>query len=287
MRSAGPPSFAFRLSRLPRNKADLDLPGQSIELEGDRTMADDTAMGGASGRFPPTRWSAIVAARSADPAERARALGTIVAAYWKPVYKYIRARWGKSNEDAKDLTQEFFARLLEKDFLGGFDPSKARLRTFLRTCVDGLVANQEKAARRLKRGGGAVVLSLDFETAEGELAHTEPPAPESLDGFFEKEWIRSLFSLALEALRAECETRGKMIPLRIFERYDIDDSDEQRPSYADLAREFGVAVTDVTNYLAFARREFRRITLEKLREMTASEEEFRREARALLGVEPE
>lgn len=249
-------------------------------------MADDTAIGGASAKFPATRWSAIVAARSADPAERARALETIVAAYWKPVYKYIRARWGKSNEDAKDLTQEFFARLLERDFLGSFDPSKARLRTFLRTCVDRLVINQDKAARRLKRGGDAILLSLDFETAEGELARMEPPAPGSLDEFFEKEWIRSLFSLALEALRVECEARGKMMALRIFERYDIDDSSE-RPSYADLAREFCLAVTDVTNYLAFARREFRRLTLQKLREMTASEEEFRREARALLGVEPE
>jgi len=111
-------------------------------------MSDDTKMGGPSGKFPATRWSAIVAARSEDPAERARALETIVAAYWKPVYKYIRARWGKSNEDAKDLTQEFSARVIEKDFVGSYDPAKARLRTFLRTCVDGLVRNQAKAARR-------------------------------------------------------------------------------------------------------------------------------------------
>ncbi len=252
-------------------------------------MADDTAIGGPARGFPATRWSAIVRARSEDPQERARALESVIAAYWKPVYKYIRARWGKSNEDAKDLTQEFFARLLEKDFLDSYDPAKARLRTFLRTCVDGVVANQDRAARRLKRGGDAPHLSLDFEGAESELARAGLPAPnssESMDEFFEKEWMRSLFSLAVEGLRQECQARGKMVHLRLFERYDLDDGD-MRQSYANLAREFGLSTGEVTNYLAFARREFRRIALEKLREMTADADEFRREARALFGVEPE
>jgi len=252
-------------------------------------MAGDTAIGGPSSKFPATRWSAIVAARSQDPAERARALETIVAAYWKPVYKYIRARWDKSNEDAKDLTQEFFARVIEKDFLGSYDPAKARLRTFLRTCVDGLVANQEKAARRLKRGGGAPHLSLDFEAAEAELAPAPLPlfgTPETMEEYFEKEWIRTLFSLALESLRQQCKAHGKELPFDLFERYDLDEIGA-RPSYADLAGEFGVSVSDVRNYLSFVRREFRRIALEKLREMTATDEEFRREARSLFGVEPE
>ena len=250
-------------------------------------MSDDTQIGGPSGRFPPTRWSAIVAARGDDPAERTRAFETIVAAYWKPVYKYIRARWGKANEDAKDLTQEFFARVMEKGFLDSYDPAKSRLRTFLRTCVDGFVANQDKAARRIKRGGDAVLMSLDFQTAEGELARSEPPAPGTMEEFFEKEWIRNLFSLALERLRAECEARGKAIHFRLFELYDLEGERESRLTYEHLAREFGLAVTDITNRLAFARREFRRIALETLREMTANEEEFRREARALLGVNPE
>ena len=252
-------------------------------------MTDETAIGGPGSKFPATRWSAIVAARSEDAAERARALETIVTAYWKPVYKYIRARWGKSNEDAKDLTQEFFARVIEKDFLGSYDPAKARLRTFLRTCVDGLVANQVKAARRLKRGGDAPHLSLDFDAAEVELARSRLPAPgalETIEEYFEEEWIRSVFSLAVESLRQQCEARGKELQFRLFERYDLDDSGT-RPSYADLARELGVSVSDVTNYLSFARREFRRIALEKLREMTATDEEFRGEARSLFGVEPE
>src|ERR1700726_4518907 len=133
------------------------------------SMTLDTKIGGRSGQFPATRWSAILAARSKDPAEKSRALEVIVSAYWKPIYKYLRLRWGKPNEEAKDLTQEFFARLIEKDYLSDFNPAKARLRTFLRVCADRFLANGFKAAKRLKRGGGAQHISLDFGAAEAEL----------------------------------------------------------------------------------------------------------------------
>jgi RNA polymerase sigma factor (sigma-70 family) len=253
-------------------------------------MKEDTRIGGRSGKFPATRWSAVVAARSDDPQERSRAFGAIVEAYWKPIYKYLRIRWNKSNEDAKDVTQEFLAQLIEKEYLSDFDPAKARLRTFLRVCVDHFVANQSKAAKRLKRGGDLLHVTLDFEGAEAEFARGRSPltaaaSAESFDEYLEKEFVRNLFTLALAQLRAFCETRGKLQHFQLFERYDLGDSETSRASYADLAQEFGIAVTDVTNYLAFARREFRRIALEKLREMTYSEAEFRREARALLGVE--
>jgi len=240
----------------------------------------DHAQGGS---FPATRHSIVAAAQSNDPTERSRALEAIMAAYWKPVYKYIRRRWGVTTEDAQDLTQEFFARLLEKDFLDAYDPDKGRLRTFLRTCVDRLYWNQSRDAQRLKRSGGSSPLALDFEEAERELAKVA--VPESIEEYFEKEWVRSLFSLALQRLRRQCESGGKAIHFALFERYDLAEQDASRPSYAQLAREFGLAITDVTNYLAFARREFRRSALDQLREMTANEEEFRREAQALLGAD--
>ena len=233
--------------------------------------------------FPATRWSAIEGARSADPATRRRALDQLVAAYWRPIYKYIRARWRRSAADAQDLTQEFFATLIEGETLAAYEPARARLRTYLRTCVDALVANADRDARRLKRGGGVAPLSLEFEMAEGELARTGLPAEDGLEAFFEREWVRSLFGMAVDRLRADCAGRGKNLHFRLFERYDLDDAEPGRVSYAELAKEFGVPVTDVTNHLAFARREFRRITLEVLREITVSDDEFRREARALLG----
>lgn len=253
---------------------------------------EDTKIGGPSGKFPATRWSAVLAARSEDPAERSRALEAIAAAYWKPIYKYLRIRWGKSNEDAKDLTQDFFAKLIEKEYLDDFNPAKARLRTFLRVCVDRFVANDAKAAGRLKRGGGALHVSLDFDAVEAELdranaALHSAAAADSIDDFFEKEFIRSLFGMAVDELRQYCESCGKQTHFRLFEIYDLEGDGKRLSSYSELAEEFKIAPTDVTNHLAFARREFRRIALEKLRDMTASDDEFRREARALLGVEPE
>ena len=247
------------------------------------SMPDDVNLRG-QGSFPATRWSLIAAARGAEPEARQRALEIMVAAYWKPVYKYVRLRWDKDNEQAQDLTQEFFVRLLEKDFLAQYDPQRARLRTFLRVCVDHLVANEDKAARRLKRGGEVQFLPLDFESAEGELQQIEIPSPGSMEDFFEREWVRSVFSLSLERLRQECEQRGKLVHFRLLEFYDIDEAGKEL-TYEQVARQFGLKPSDVTNYLAFARREFRRIVLDQLREMTGSEEEFRREAHTLLGID--
>jgi len=247
-------------------------------------MTNHTGDGGRNERFPETRWSLIVASCSDEPEQRHRALDTLIAAYWRPVYKYIRIHWNKESEDAKDLTQDFFAWLLEKDSLAKYDPAKARLRTYLRMCVDGMVSNQSKAARRLKRGGGASVLSLDFPSAENEIAQIDIASPFDIEEFFAKEWVRSLFALAVEKLKSECSLNGKDACFRVWEFYDVEDGGND-VTYAELAERFRIKPTDVTNYLAYARRQLRRILLEQLREMTASDEEFRREANVLLGVD--
>ena len=227
------------------------------------------------------------AAASADPETRRRGFETLVAAYWRPVYKYLRLKWRASGEDAEDLTQGFFARALEKGFFDRFDPARARFRTYLRACLDGFVANERQSARRLKRGGGAEHVSLDFAGAEAELGRQAPPESGDMDEYFHREWVRSLFGLAVEALRRRCAEAGKSVPFALFERYDLDGPDaERRSSYADLAREMGIPETQVTNHLAWARREFRRLVLETLEEATGSEEEFRAEARHLLGIDP-
>lgn len=237
-------------------------------------------------KFPVTRLSAIVASSSANQEERTRAFEALVSAYWMPVYKYVRIKWNKSGEDARDLTQGFFAEAIEKSFFARFDPSKAKFRTFLRTCLDGFVANENKAASRKKRGGEATIFSLDFDGAEEQLRVAAPPVAGAIDEYFEREWARSVFSLALETFRARMLDAGRETHLQLFERYVLDAEDETRKtSYKDLATEFNLSTTDITNYLALARREFRRAVLEKLRELTATDEEFRREARSLLGVD--
>lgn len=216
---------------------------------------------------------------------RQRAFDTILASYWKPVYKYIRFKWNASNEDAKDLTQGFFTTAFEKNYFATYDSSKASFQTFLRTCLDGFVANERKAGQRLKRGGDLEHFQLDFLTAGEEYATQLWPSHVTPEDLFQREWVRSIFMLSVETLRRRCEESGKEIHFQLFERYDLADDSTQNVSYASLAEEFGLSAATVTNYLAAARRDFRRIVLEKLREITATEQEFRNEARALLGVE--
>ncbi len=248
-----------------------------------KTTSDpDTAIGGSRSHFPETNLSAIRAAHGLDSTVRRYAWDKIAGAYWKPVYKYIRIRWKRSNEDAKDLTQAFFTRAMEKDFFARFDPQRACFRTYLRTCLDGFVSNERAAGECLKRGGEFTLVGLDFETAEGELRQHDVPGGASIEQCFHAEWVRGLFADAVETLRDECRQQNKQIHFALFERYDLD-ANSAEVSYQELAAAHALTVSTVTNYLAFARREFRRIVLERLREITGGEDDFRQEARLLFG----
>ncbi len=195
-------------------------------------MTVDTLIGGTSCRFPQTGHTVIGQLASEDAALRAVAYEKVVVAYWKPAYKYARLKWKASNEDAKDLIQGFFTRALDKGFFREYDPAKASFRTYLRTCLDRFAANERQSAQRLKRGGGITLISLDFEDAERELACSTP----SVEDCFHREWTRSLFVLAIGALRERCESDGKTIQFRVFECYDLR-AVEERPTYDQLSRD--------------------------------------------------
>lgn len=242
----------------------------------------DTVLGGQDSRFPATRFSAIEAASSKDEQMRRQGLESIVCAYWKPVYKTIRIKWCKSNDDAKDLTQAFFAIAIEKNYFADFDASKAKFRTFLRMCLNGFLQNEDKANRRLKRGGNFQILSIDFSDAERELAYNDQADDRSPEAFFEREWLRSLYAQTVQVLENKLESQNKALYFEVFKRYDL--ADENKPSYAEIADHLQLPVTQVTNLLAYARREFRQLLLQNLRTITANEREFREEVQALLGA---
>ncbi len=226
--------------------------------------------------FPTTRRSVILALASDDDEQRRRAFDTFTALYWKPLYKYLRVVRGREGADAEDLTQAFLTKCFENGSLAPYDATKASFRTFLRLLFDRFVANEFKASLRQKRGGDSV--QLDFIDAEAEIAreHNREGSPED---YFQREWARSVFALAVERLRVESD------PTRfaVFEAYDLDDT--SRASYRETGQHFGISETAVTNGLAAMRRRFRAIVLDVLREATASEAEYRAEVRALLGVE--
>jgi RNA polymerase sigma factor (sigma-70 family) len=233
--------------------------------------------------FPATRLSVVHRTRSSDEETRRIALAAIIDAYWKPVYKYLRVKWSLTPEEASDLTQEFFTTTLEKEVVEKYDPTKARFRTYLRMCVDGFASNARKAERRLKRGGGVTLVPLDFETAEGEIATREPAVVADVDELFYREWVRALLERSVADLKQAAAAAGRPVMFEVFARYDLLDDTDTRPTYAQIARDLGLTAATVTNHLAAMRRQFRTIILDRLRELTSSEEEWQAEAAKLLG----
>jgi RNA polymerase sigma-70 factor (ECF subfamily) len=237
------------------------------QLPYDRDLVDpDTAIGGPVRHFPSTRQTLLDAAAGSLDGE---ALDRVVALYWKPVYHFLRMKFRRNNEDAKDLTQSFFATALQRQLFARFDPAKASFRTYLRMAVERFAANEYSAAQRQKRGGGVI-----FETAGEHSAMVESP-----EALFEREWQRQLFVLAIEDLKSLSEANGKTTQFRIFASYDL--AEQDRPSYGELATMFSIPETDVTNYLAWARRTLRALVTERLRRVTAGERELRGEMRRI------
>ncbi len=228
-------------------------------------MDEDTVIGGNNDRFPSTQISLLEAA-AVLPKE---ALGRVVELYWKPVYRFIRLKFRKNNEDAKDLTQGFFAIALQRDFLARFDPAKASFRTYLRMAVERFAANRHAMENRQKRGG-----NVEFEPLGEQGITTESP-----EKIFEREWQRQLFSLALDDLRSHCNECGKQLQFIIFEAYDL--AEGERPSYAELAARHGISETSVTNHLAWARRMLRGFVTDRLRGTTSGARELLQEMRRL------
>lgn len=229
-------------------------------------MDQDTAIGGPRGHFPSTQLSLLEAANSSLSDE---ALERVIALYWKPVYRFIRVKFHKNNEDAKDLTQSFFTTALQRDFFARFDPAKAAFRTYLRMAVERFAASEHAAAHTQKRGG-----DVEFVPVDDQAITTE-----SAEQIFEREWQRQLFVLAIDDLRAHCEASGKQLQFRIFDAYDL--AEDDRPSYADLAARHDIPETSVTNHLAWARRTLRALVTERLRGVTSGEREFRQEMRRI------
>jgi RNA polymerase sigma-70 factor (ECF subfamily) len=157
--------------------------------------------------FATTQWSLVLAAGGEVSPERAEALRQLCSRYWLPVYSYVRRR-GHNEHEAQDLTQEFFARLLEREMLSLADPARGRFRSFLLTCLKRFLINQREWAGAQKRGGGCPVLSLDFDISSSRLRFdpVETTTPERL---YERQWALTLLDHVLDSLEREMAAAGK------------------------------------------------------------------------------
>jgi RNA polymerase sigma-70 factor (ECF subfamily) len=226
--------------------------------------------------FPDTRVSLVLDLSSDDPPTRSRAVDLVVAAYRTPVIAVLQRQWSLDLPDAEDLAHDFFAHALEREWLARYDRARGRFRTFLRSCLQDFARTAYEAAHRLKRGGHLVPVPLE---------ETSTAVEADVDRLFEQEWVRSVMTMSLDRLRAECDAAGRQVTWDVFTAHDIDGADEP-PRYAELAARFNVPVTQVANYLHWARTRFRGHVLATLRALTGSDAEFREEARALLGRDP-
>ena len=156
--------------------------------------------------FVTTRWTVVLAAgRTSSHSDRA--LGELCQTYWYPLYAYVRRR-GHPKADAEDLVQAFFAKFLEKNYLEGLRAERGKFRAFLLASLKHFLANEWDKSQRQKRGGGALHLSLDWQSAD-ERFHLDPPDPASPDRAFDREWALALLERVIARLRDECAASGK------------------------------------------------------------------------------
>ena len=157
--------------------------------------------------FVTTRWTVVLSAGRKSSPQSDQALEELCRAYWYPLYAYVR-RHGHSREDAEDLTQAFFARFLEKNYLEGLNREKGKFRAFLLASLKHFLANEWDRAHRQKRGGHATHLSLDWENAENHY-HLEPADPLSPDRLYDRAWALALLEKVIARLREECAVSGR------------------------------------------------------------------------------
>jgi RNA polymerase sigma-70 factor (ECF subfamily) len=166
-------------------------------------VVSETSIGGPASRIPETLWTDVLGARASDP-ERARAaLARLIERYWKPVYFFVRRR-GRSIESAKDLTQAFFADLLERDALSRVDPQRGRFRGWLLACVRNFLADASDRARAQRRGG--CVTGFSLERAESEYLRDVPDAGATPEQAFHRKWAMDLLREAIESLDEKWRT---------------------------------------------------------------------------------
>lgn len=187
--------------------------------------------------FATTQWSMVLAAADDDPNAHA-ALSKLCESYWYPLFAYVRRRTNES--EARDLTQAFFTYILEKKTVAAADQSRGRFRAFLLTALKNFLANEWKKQRAEKRGGGATILSLDFEEHDSRL-RIEPSSGETPEHLYERQWALALLDRVLSQLRAEWATAGKERQFDLLKPF-IAGAGE---GYGDAARELGWTVNAV------------------------------------------
>ena len=230
--------------------------------------------------FTTTHWSVVISAGQAGAFQASEALEKLCRTYWPPLYSFVR-RHGYSPEDAQDLTQAFFAKLLEKNFWARADRQKGRFRSFLLTALRQFLADERDRARTAKRGGGATFISFDERTGE---EHFLAGLDQKLSGEqqFDRQWASTVLEQARVKLRHECVASGRA---DLYERVNLlGGQDEKSVPYAAMAQELGMSVSAIKTAVSRLRARYGELVRKEVANTVSNPGELEDEIRYLLAV---
>lgn len=228
--------------------------------------------------FATTHWSVVLHAGRSDTTRARDALGKLCQVYWFPIYAYVRQR-GYSPHDAQDLTQEFFARLLEQNWVTRADPEKGRFRSFLLGALNHFLAKEWRKDQAQKRGGGIPI--EQFEAAEARYGN-EPVAETAPEEQFDRKWAVTLLDVVLQRLNAEFERENKAKLFELLKPCLVGDRDAQ--PYSVLSHELSMSEGALKVAVHRLRRRYRQLLREEVAQTVASRDEVEAEMRHLVKV---
>ena len=229
--------------------------------------------------FVTTHWSVVLRA-GRDTTRAGAALEYLCQTYWYPLYAYVRRR-GYPPEDAQDLTQEFFARLLERNWIGRADQQRGRFRSFLLSAMNHFLADEWDKAHAQKRGGGLAPVPLQLDTAETRYGH-EPPDKITPERIYERRWALTLLDKVLHTLRAEYDQEGREAFFAALHPCLVGEGDDQ--PYANLAVKLGMTEGAVKTAVYRLRQRYRQLLRDEIAQTVAEPDEVDEELRHLVSV---
>ena len=230
--------------------------------------------------FATTRWSDVVAAGQQSSPDSKRALESLCAAYWFPIYAYARRHVPDVNE-AQDLTQAFFAELLEKNYVGSATRERGRFRAFLLTAFKHFLSKQKAKAKAQKRGGGRAPISLDFGSADSNL-RIDPAAGLTAEEFYDQQWVITLLGQIMERLEAEFVRNGKSRQFAELKGFII--GDHAGTTYTQVAASLNTSEAAAKKAASRMRRRYRELLQEEIAQTVASLDEVEDEIRNLFAT---
>lgn len=229
--------------------------------------------------FHTTRWTMVLRAQGSAPEARA-ALSDLCEAYWKPVYRFLK-REGRSEEESEELTQTFFEKVLKRSSIAKADPDKGRFRSYLLGALKHFLANHRRDANREKRGGGAVIESIDTggsETSPG--LQVADPAAIAGDAWFDRHWALAVMERGLDSMRESFEQSGKTDQLDVLRPWLM--GDPEGFTQADAAEQLGMTREAVKVAVHRLRQKFGEAIRREIADTVDTEEEIRDELRYLI-----